>query len=145
MTDMNDILDMWQKDSEIDKTELGDEAARCSNLHAKYLRLFYNERMKLIKAKKKISKFKKIMFEYWNGTLDEDTQRKYNLRPQPLRILKSDIPMYMDSDPILSQLSEEINSQELVIEALESILKHISNRGFQIKNIIDWVKFNHGI
>lgn len=140
-----DIMNMWDEDVKIDRTELGDESARVSTLHAKYLRLFYNERLKLIKYKKEYNKVKKLMWDYWNGHFSKEDYTKYNLPPQPIKILKADIQMYLDSDPRLSAIHEKLQIQEEIVNYIESIIKHISNRGFQIKNIIDWTKFNSGM
>ena len=41
-------------------------------------------------------------------------------------------------------LTLKIGIQHEKIELLESIIKTISNRGFQIKTALDWIKFTDG-
>jgi len=59
-------------------------------------------------------------------------------------ILKADLPMYMEADKDIIELNLRIGYQLEKIELLENIIKTISNRGFQIKNAIDWNKFIQG-
>ena len=49
---------------------------------------------------------------------------------------------YMESDDELVKLKSKVEYiQDIVIDFLDSTIKQISNRGFQIKNVIDWRKF----
>jgi len=41
-------------------------------------------------------------------------------------------------------LSLKIGLQEEIVAYLESIIKHISNRNFLLKTIVDWEKFRTG-
>ena len=59
-------------------------------------------------------------------------------------ILKQEIPMYMEGDKELIALSLKIGFQQEKVELLESIIKSLINRGFQIKAAIDWHKFTMG-
>jgi len=50
----------------------------------------------------------------------------------------------MDSDPELQLLQTRINYYEEIMFFLEKVLQCLNNRGFQIKNSIDWQKFMQG-
>ena len=50
----------------------------------------------------------------------------------------------MDSDPEIQLLQTRINYYEEIIYFLEKVLSCINNRGFQIKNSIDWQRFMQG-
>ena len=50
----------------------------------------------------------------------------------------------MDADPELVKLKSKVEYIQAVIDFLDRTLKQISNRGFQIKNAIDWRKFTSG-
>jgi hypothetical protein len=60
-------------------------------------------------------------------------------------ILKNDIPMYMDADKDVIQLSLKIGLQSEKVQALESIIRTINAMGYNIKAAIDWQKFINGI
>jgi len=52
---------------------------------------------------------------------------------------------YMDADNKLSNSSLKIDYYDTILVYLESILKVIQNRTFQIKNAIEFMKFNAGL
>ena len=76
--------------------------------------------------------------------MDSDELKEYGWSPQPLRILKSDIPTYIDADKDVVEASLKIGVQEAKVEYLESIIKQINNRNFILSNIINWEKFRTG-
>ena len=71
-------------------------------------------------------------------------QQVYAEKPFNLKILKTDIDKYMESDDELVKLKSKVEYIQTVIDFLDRTIKSISNRGFQIKNAIDWRKFTSG-
>lgn len=142
---LEEIYDMFEKDAKFDRTELGDESLKIARLHAKYFRLFSEERLRLKAQERKYKELYKVKYEYYMGTLSEEEYKRRGWEPNPLRILKSDVPMYIDSDNDLGEIDMKIEYQKEKINALEGIIKHLSARGFQIKAAIDWEKFKAGI
>jgi hypothetical protein len=65
--------------------------------------------------------------------------------PNPLKILKSDLALYIDSDKDIINHNLKVAYQKEKIDFLESVIRTINNRGFHIKNAIDWEKFKVGI
>ena len=51
----------------------------------------------------------------------------------------------MDADEKLSDASLKIGYYDTMLEYLESILKQISNRTYQIKNALDFMRFSAGL
>lgn len=141
---ITDIFEMWKKDSDINRIELGDNIAEVGNLHAKYLQLYFEERTKLLELKTKQAKLKKIRWEYWNGKLSEDDLKKYGWPPQPLIILKMDLPLYIDSDDIMIQINTKVDLQTEKVNILDSIIKAISQRGYTLNTLLNWEKFHAG-
>jgi len=141
---IEDIFALWEADSKIDRTELSDESLKIPQLHHKYYKIFTNERLLLrkLEADSKILKLEKYEF-YTQGHTKETQEKGWEL-PARGMILKADLPMYMESDKEIIELNLKIGYQLEKIELLENIIKTISNRGFQIKNAIDWNKFIQG-
>jgi hypothetical protein len=52
---------------------------------------------------------------------------------------------YLDADEKLSTSSLKIDYYDTMLVYIESILKVIQNRTFQIKNAIEFMKFNSGL
>jgi hypothetical protein len=59
-------------------------------------------------------------------------------------VLKADLPMYMDADQDIIKLSLKIGLQQEKIEFLVSIIKSLTNRGYNLKSAVDWQKFING-
>lgn len=57
---------------------------------------------------------------------------------------KEDLNRFLDSDNDLMEMQEKIEYQKEKINYLETIVKTLSNRGYLIKNAIDWKKFTMG-
>lgn len=140
--DLETIQEMWEKDSKIDPDNLHTESLNIPILHAKYYDL-YNT-INLLKKKAEIQK-KKIRherYEYFTGKADPEV---YIDNPFPKKIRdKETLQGYLDSDEKLSQVSLKIEYYETLLNYIESILKVIQNRTYQIKNAIEFIKFQAG-
>jgi len=140
---LEDIMEMWSKDCDIDRTELGEESLKIPQLHSKYYKLFSTERLRLRKMEADFKTLKFEKYEFYTQGPNEDTPREWKLPSRGL-ILKSDIPMYMESDGDIIDTSLKIGYQQEKVEYLEAAIKSLVNRGYSIKNAIDWHRFTHG-
>jgi len=52
---------------------------------------------------------------------------------------------YLDADTKLSNSSLKIDYYDTMLVYLESILKMIQNRTYQVKNAIEFMRFNSGL
>lgn len=138
------IFEEWGKDSDFDKTELGDEALRTTKLHHKYYMILSAERMtkKQLEAEMKILRLEKHEF-YTQGPTKETMEKGWTL-PAIGKIIKSEVQTYVDADKDIIDLSLKIGVQNEKIELLESIIKTILNRGYYVRSAIDWEKFKMG-
>ena len=141
---IEDIIAEWSSDCEIDQTNISNESAKIPKLHNKYYQMYMQEGMRLRKIKFDFKQLTKLKIEYYRGELTMEELREYGWDPQPLKILKQDIPIHMDADSDLIDASLKIGMQEEKVEYLESIIRQISNRGFQLKTIVDWERFRTG-
>ena len=141
---IEEIVQEWSKDCEIDVTNVSVESASIAKMHNKYYQMYMQESMRLRKLKTDYKKLVKLKTEYYRGELTMEELIEYGWEPQPLKILKQDIPLYIDSDQEMIDTSLKIGMQEEKVDYLENIIKMISNRGFQIKSIIDWERFRTG-
>ena len=55
---IDDILNLWQEDVKIDRTELGDEALNIPKLHHKYYEIYVKERLTLRKFEAELKQLK---------------------------------------------------------------------------------------
>ena len=61
------------------------------------------------------------------------------------KVLKADLDKYFDADPDLIRCTAKIEYYQIMLDYLESILKVIQNRTYQIKNAIEWQRFTNGL
>ena len=144
---IEDIMDMWTQDAKIDDVDLDRESLSVPNLHAKYLKILYQQKLKLRKLNIQKKTLVKVLGEYYKGDLNNpEDLRDIQREPWSRTILKTDINSYVDSDEEMIKLLTKLAYQEEVVLLLEDIMKNINNRTFHIKNAIEWRKLtNFGI
>ena len=135
---------MWKEDAKVDRIELGDTISLVGNLHAKYLQIFFEERARLLSLKTRQAALKKLRWEYWNGKLSLEQLKEQDWEPQPLIILKMDLPMYMEADEVMITINNKVDMQIEKIAVIDSIIKAINQRGFQLNTLLNWEKFRSG-
>jgi len=141
---LEDILNAWEVDSKVSPTDLGNEAIKIPQLHHKYYRMFVNERLFLRKYQEDAKELKLEKYEFYTGGPTEETHAKGWVLPPRGKILKSDVQQFLDADKDIIKHNLKMGLQHEKIDLLESIIKSLVNRGFQIKSAIDWEKFQVG-
>jgi hypothetical protein len=141
---LSEIIDNWEIDCKIDKTELTVESTRVPELHHKYLKIYSFERAKLIALMNEYKKLRKLKLEYYNGTLDEETLKEKGWPPFKLKLLKADLEQYIESDEQIIDIQSKIEYKKEMISTLQEIIKSINSRQYLIKSAIDWMRFTNG-
>ena len=141
---LNDLYEMVQNDLNIDKTDLDTESLKTPQLHNKYLIMHSQEKLKLeqLFSERKIKRRDKWL--YYTGKMSEEQLRFHGWEPFDLSILKTDVDRFIDADEDIIRLSAKIVLQEEVVTYLESVVKVISNRQWNIRAALDWIKFTQG-
>lgn len=134
-----------EKDLAFDETQLDTESLRIPQLHNKYLKHLYSEKLTLKKLRNDMGELTRIKYEYYTGKLDEITLKEKGWEPFQLRVLKNDVDMYLEGDKDVNKLKARIQLQEERVEYIEATVKSIANRGWLIRNAIDWKKFLGGV
>ena len=136
------IQGMWEKDSQIDPDELHTASLVVPTLHAKYYQLYNDLRLLRTKSKKVYQKVLQERYLYYSGKAEPEV---YEKEPFPYKVREKDaIQRYLDSDQRLSDAELKVEYYNTMLDYLESIIKTIQNRTFQIKNAIEWQKFIRG-
>lgn len=138
------IFAEWEKDSEPDRTELGNEALIIAKLHHKYFRILSQERLTRRQLENDLKVLRLEKYEFYTQGPTKETMDKGWQMPPIGKILKSDVQNYIEADSDIINLSLKIGIQNEKIDFLESVIKLLMNRGFHIKAAIDWEKFKMG-
>lgn len=141
---LESIFELWERDAKISREDLSDESLKISTLHAKYHKIYTQERLTLRKYEHELKQLKLDKYEFYTQGPTKETVEKGWQLPAIGKVIRSDVDKYMDADQDIITLSLKVGVQHEKIELLESIIKTVHNRGFQIKNAIDWIKFTSG-
>jgi hypothetical protein len=140
--DLETIQEMWEKDSKMDPDNLHTESLNIPALHAKYFDLYNTINLLKKRAEQQKKRIRHERYEYFTGKADPEI---YLENPFPKKVRdKETLQGYLDSDEKLSQVCLKIDYYETLLNYIESILKVIQNRTYQIKNAIEFIKFQAG-
>lgn len=141
---LDEIINEWELDSKIDHTELAEESLKIAQLHSKYYKLFLGERLHLKKWKSEYKQLYRKKFEYYNGTISDEELEEHGWQPFALKVLKADLSVYLEADSDLITAQNKIDIQEEKVNFLESAIKSLTARGYNIKSAIEWIKWTQG-
>jgi len=138
---LEELQQQVSKDFKLDDTELDSESVSIPLLHNKYLIHFNKFSLLLKKAEYEHKTMIKDKWEYYTGKADPGV---YKEKPFDIKVLKSDVHIYIDSDPELQRADQKVAYLNQIVKYLEQVLRGINNRSFLIKNAIEWKKFTSG-
>jgi hypothetical protein len=142
MINLEKIQSMWQEDCKIDIDNMHEESIKVPQLHSKYHEILNNLILLRTKAQKIQKSVRHERYEYYSGKADPEV---YEREPFPKKVRDKDaLIRYMDADDRVSDANLKVEYYDVMINYTESILKQISNRTYQIKNSIEWHKFQAG-
>ena len=125
-----------------DQEHLDQESFRNQDIKAKWLDYKTRFELLLVKNKGDYQKLYRVKWEYYGGKADA---KIYASKPFDLRVLKTDLAMYINSDDDIIELGAKISYLETVIRYIEGVIKSIDNRGWDVRHAINWKKFEAGM
>ena len=136
------IQEMWLKDSVIDPDNLHDESLKIPQLHCKYYTLYNTITLLREKAKDSYNKTRLERYNYYTGKAPAEV---YVEEPFPYKVREKDaIQRHIEADEKLNAIDLKVKYYDVMLKFLEEIIRNVSNRTFQIKNAIEWNKFQSG-
>ena len=130
------------KDLVIDDTELDTESLKTPILHNKYLQYYNKFNLLLKKSQWEERTLQREKWEYYTGKSDPSV---YKEKPFDLKVLKTDLNIYIESDQEIIDAKNKIVYLETTVKFLEGVQRSIQSRGWDIKNAIEWRKFEAGM
>lgn len=139
---LDKIQEMWEKDSQIDPDNLHNESLKIPQLHSKYYTVYNTITLLREKARSSFNKIKLERYNYYTGKAPAEV---YAEEPFPYKIREKDaLQRHIEADEKLNAIDMKIKYYDAQLKFLEEIIKNISNRTYQIKNAIEWQKFQAG-
>jgi len=139
--DLEKLQEQADKDLKINDTELDLESLKTPQLHNQYMKHLTKYKLMLSRAETEYNVLKREKWEYYTGKADASV---YAEKPFDLKILRTDIDKYLDSDIDLQKQKQKVDYLSTTVDFLDRTIRQIANRGFTIKNAIDWRKFTSG-
>jgi|TARA_R110000822_G_scaffold52235_13_gene135450 hypothetical protein len=144
MTEIEVIYQMWSEDSKIDDVALDDESLKIPKLHSRYVRILIDERRQLQKMRETHKILHRDKVDYYSGRMGQEDLDERGWQPLDIRILKTDVPKYVEGDRVVVNHLIQISEQNEKVQLLVSIMDNIKWRSQHIKNAIEWRKFLGG-
>ena len=144
MNQIEELLEMWRKDADIDRTEPGKALLDIPKLHSKYLNILSRHRLLAKESDFKLNKMRILKWEYYTGKLDEEQLKQYGWEPFPY-VLKTEVNNYIEADDDINKRMAVKALHEEIVDVCSAILKELNNRAWELRSFIDWEKFIQGI
>ncbi len=141
---LSEIQEQVRKDLKINDLELDIESLRIPSLHSKYLQLLTEHSLLLKKTQGDYAVLKRNKWIYYTGKASDDVYKEKGDFPLKLKT-KDDERTFIEADEEIRELKGKLEYYETVVDYLQEVVKSISNRSFQIKNAIEWRKFEAGM
>ena len=139
---LEQIQEMWEKDSKIDPDNLHDESLKIPQLHSKYYTLYNTITLLRERAKEQYSKVRLERYNYFTGKAPAEV---YVEEPFPYKVREKDaIQRHLEADDKMNKVDMKIKYYDIMLKFLEEVIRAVSNRTYQIKNAIEWNKFQAG-
>ena len=130
------------QDLRVDDEHLDTESLKNQEIKAKYLDHKSKFELLLFKAKGDYKRLYREKWEYYGGKADA---KIYASKPFDLKVLKTDLCVYISADEEIIDAENKIGYLETVIVYIKGVIKSVDNRGWDIKNAIEWKKFEAGV
>ena len=143
MDKLKELQDEAKTDLAIVKFEnLDQESYKNQIIKPKWLEYKTRFELLLFRAKGEHIKLYREKWEYYGGKADA---KVYVAKPFDMKVLKSDLGMFINSDNDIMELQAKIGYYEIIVKYIEGVIKSIDNRGWDIRSAQDWKKFEAGM
>ena len=138
---LQEILDLVEKNSDI-PADLDKASRAIPQLHARFINLKAQENSQMQALKLQFDEVYRDTWVFYSGKAEPKVYKENNF---DLRLLKGDIDKFINADPELMKIKSKIEMQKIKIEAIDEFIKGLHSRQWNIKNILDYLKYTQGL
>lgn len=145
LDNLNLIKTEWSKDSKIERLKIRDEILRTPLLHSKYLTWLMDIKEFYRSIEVDVITLHRLKSRYYRGELGKDELISYGWDQwQGIKPIKAELENLINTDPDMIILTTKLNECRICLDSLESIIKAIASRSYDIKTFIEAEKFYNG-
>ena len=144
---LEQVLEEWATDSQLPRNNLDEASRETPKLHAKYLTLLSQAKLRLKKAEMDQKSLLRLKWEWYNGKMSEEKIKELGWDFDPLnglKIMKGEMDYYYDSDKEIQESELKIQYLNTLIDTLKEIVNNLNWRHQTIGNMIRWKVFEAG-
>ena len=138
---LDELKQQVREDLKVDDEHLDTESLKNQEIKATYLDHKSRYELLLYRAKGDYKRLYREKWEYYGGKADA---KIYASKPFDLKVLKTDLSVYITADEEIIDAENKIGYLETVVDYIKGVIKSVDNRGWDIKNAIEWKKFEAG-
>lgn len=145
---LEEILNDWKEDSKIEFNKLDVSSHKTPELHAKYLELYSNAKLRLKDLEFKQKVLLKDKYMYYEGKMPKEDIDSRGWSYDPFDGLNvrtnKEKEYYYETDKDIQISEAKIIYTKEMIDTLKEILDTLKWRHQTIRNMIEWKKFEAG-
>ncbi len=142
---LDELLTEYENDMNINQNKLDYESLSTPKLHSKYLRFLMEARGIKVVLENSYNELRTLRFKYYRGELTRDILTEKNWQQyQGTKPMKSEMDEILKGCPVLAKEKQKIDISNEKIYALEEMIKQIRARDWNIRNAIEFKKFQAG-
>lgn len=146
MIQLDELKSQWATDCIIDPHRLDESSIRTANLHQKYLDILTDYKLRYFKLEKKYLSMKGTRSRYYMGQMTKAELAEMSWDQYQYKTpLKSELERLLETDSLLLDIQDQQSYIKFCLEYVEDIMKSLRERGWQIRNAIEWRKFEAGV
>lgn len=145
MLHLDELKANWAVDCIIDPDRLDESSIRTANLHQKYLDILTDYKLRIFKLEKEYLSMKGVRSRYYMGQMTKQELEDYGWDQYQYKTpLKTEMERLLETDSLLLDIKDKQSYISFCFEYVEDIMKSLRERGWQIRNAIEWRKFEAG-
>ena len=126
----------------LDDEDLHQQSYKNQIIKPKWLDYKSKYRLLMFQLKADHKRLYRQKWEYYGG---KSGAKVYAAKPFDLKVLKTDMGVYINSDDEIIDIELKIEYYETLVQYVDGIIKSIDNRGWDIKHAISWKQFEAGM
>ena len=141
---IEELEQMWEKDSEIDSVRLDSASLDTPKLQNKYLKLSNGVKLLILQLEGKYNDLAHLKGLYYSGKMSKEELEMNGWEPYHIRVLKNDLRSYYEADADLKKIRLKIDYNKIMELYLKEIIEQLNKRTWMVSNAIKFRQFTSG-